>query len=331
MVCRRLDAFHIRLGDAGVKAQPETTRPDPAHADRLRRLATYASVAVGASLAAAKLTAWLITGSVTVLSSLLDSLVDVAASVIILISVHHALRPPDRSHRFGHGKAEPLGALAQAAFIAGSGLFVVFQAVDRLIDPEPLSATSVGIAVMLVSIAATAALVGFQRYVIRVTGSLAITADSLHYKGDLLINLAVIGTLVAIEATGQDWLDPLTAMAIAAYLLINAGLVGRDAFDLLMDRELPQCERDRIISVVRADRRVRGLHDLRTRSSGTTTFIELHLELEGSLTLNQAHDVADAVESALAAAFPGAAIIIHQEPAGLEDDRLDDAIARGRK
>ena len=293
-------------------------------------MATYASVAVGASLAMAKLSAWLITGSVTVLSSLLDSLVDVAASVIILISVHHALRPPDRSHRFGHGKAEPLGALAQAAFIAGSGLFVVFQAVDRLIDPEPLSATNVGIAVMLVSIAATTALVGFQRYVIRATNSLAIAADSLHYKGDLVINLAVIGTLLAYQATGMAWLDPLIAMAIAAYLLINAALVGRDAFDLLMDRELPQSDRDRIESVVRADRRVLGLHDLRTRSSGTMTFIELHLELEGALTLVQAHDVADAVEAALAEAYPSAAIIIHQEPAGLDDARLDDTIARGR-
>lgn len=301
------------------------------HADRLRRMATYASVAVGATLAIAKLAAWLVTGSVTVLSSLLDSMVDVAASVIILVSVHHALRPPDRAHRYGHGKAEPLGALAQAAFIAGSGLFVVFQAIDRLIEPEPLTAPAIGIAVMLVSIVATTALVLFQRYVIRATNSLAIAADSLHYKGDLLINLAVVGTLVAFQKTGIVWLDPLVAMAIAAYLLVNAALVGREAFDLLMDRELPQHDRDRIESVVLADRRVLGLHDLRTRSSGTTTFIELHLELDGALTLVEAHDVADDVEAVLAGVFPGAEIIIHQEPAGLDDKRLDDAIARGRR
>ncbi len=299
-------------------------------ADRLRRRATYASVAVGTSLAVAKLAAWLITGSVTILSSLLDSLVDVAASTITLVSVHHALRPPDRSHRFGHGKAEPLGALAQAAFIAGSGLFVVFQAVDRLIDPEPLRATAAGIAVMVVSIVATAGLVTYQRHVVRLTGSLAVAADSLHYKGDLLINLVVIATLVIFATTGIVWLDPLVAVAIAAYLLVNAVRVGREAFDLLMDRELPQSDRNHIKSVVLADSRVSDLHDLRTRSSGTTTFIELHLELDGELTLNDAHDIADAVESALSEAFPGAAIIIHQEPAGLQDDRLDDAIADGR-
>ncbi len=307
------------------------TRSDLSRADRLRRRATYASVAVGAVLAVAKLAAWLVTGSVTILSSLLDSFVDVAASAIILVSVHHALRPPDRSHRFGHGKAEPLGALAQAAFIAGSGLFVVFQAVDRLIDPEPLRSTAMGIAVMVMSIAGTAALVGYQRYVVRVTGSLAIAADSLHYKGDLLINLAVIATLAAYAQFGIVWLDPLIALAIAAYLLVNAVSVGRSAFDLLMDRELPEQDRERIEAVVRANERVRGLHDLRTRSSGTTAFIELHLELDGTLTLNEAHDIADAVETSLSEAFPGAAIIIHQEPAGLEDARLDDAIARGRR
>ena len=282
-------------------------------------------------LALAKLAAWLVTGSVTILSSLLDSFVDVAASAIVLVAVYHALRPPDRSHRFGHGKAEPLGALAQAGFIAGSGLFIMFQAADRLIDPEPLRATAVGIGVMLLSIVATAVLVAYQRHVVRVTGSLAVAADSLHYKGDLLINLAVIATLAAYAQTGVTWLDPLVALAIAAYLLVNAVIVGRKALDLLMDRELPQVDRERIEAVVRADDRVRGLHDLRTRSSGTTTFIELHLELDGALTLDEAHDIADAVETALSRAFPGAAIIIHQEPAGLQDDRLDDAIARGRR
>ncbi len=306
------------------------TLTETERADRLRRRATYASVAVGAGLAVAKLAAWLITGSVTILSSLLDSLVDAAASTITLVSVHHALRPPDRSHRFGHGKAEPLGALAQAAFIAGSGLFIVFQVVDRLIDPEPLRATAAGIAVMVVSIVATAGLVTYQRHVVRLTGSLAVAADSLHYKGDLLINLVVIATLVIFATTGIVWLDPLVAVAIAAYLLVNAVRVGREAFDLLMDRELPQSDRNHIKSVVLADSRVSDLHDLRTRSSGTTTFIELHLELDGELTLNDAHDIADAVESALSEAFPGAAIIIHQEPAGLQDDRLDDAIADGR-
>ena len=304
---------------------------DRARADRLRRLATHASVAIGLSLAGTKLAAWIVTDSVTVLSSLLDSSVDVVASVIILISVRQALRPPDRSHRFGHGKAEPLGALAQAAFIASSGLFLVFQAVDRLIDPAPVEAPAVGIAVMSFSIVATTGLVLLQRYVIRATGSLAIAADSLHYKGDLLTNLSVIATLVVFQLTGIVWIDPVVGIAIAAYLLINAVNVGRDAFHMLMDRELPQEDRDRIKAIDQADPRVEGLHELRTRSSGTNRFIELHLELDGSMTLDAAHDIADAVETALRQAFPDAAIIVHQEPAGLDDERLDHTIHRNRR
>lgn len=297
----------------------------------LKRLATNLSVAVGATLAAAKLAAWLITDSVAMLSSLLDSLVDVIASMITLLTVRHALRPPDRAHRFGHGKAEPLGALAQAAFIAGSGLFVVFQAINRLLNPQPITAAAVGVAVMALAIVLTLALVLFQRHVVRRTGSLAIGADRLHYTGDLLTNLAVIGTLLTYRYAGIGWLDPLVAIGIAGYLLINAAQIGRGALDALMDRELPSTDRDRIEAIVLAHDRVEGLHDLRTRSSGTTTFIALHMEVDGELTVNQAHDIADSVEAALRAAFPGAQVLVHQEPAGLDDERLDHAIRKGRR
>ncbi len=205
----------------------------------------------------------------------------------------------------------------------------MFQAIDRLIAPEPVTDTAIGYAVMGLSIVLTLGLVAFQRHVVRVTRSLAISADSLHYTGDLLTNLAVIVTLVATEATRWYWLDPAVALGIAGYLLWNAAAVGRDAYNVLMDRELPQPERDRIRAVVLADRRVRGMHDLRTRSSSTTQFIELHLELDGDLRLTECHAIADAVEAALRDAFPDAEIIVHQEPAGLQDERLDRRIAAG--
>jgi ferrous-iron efflux pump FieF len=298
---------------------------------RLRRQATNASVAVAAALAAAKLGVWLLTGSVVILSSLLDSLVDLFASLVTMASVRHAMRPPDRAHRFGHGKAEALGALAQSAFVGGSALFIVFQAIDRLVDPRPLEATSWGIAVMVASIVLTTLLVVFQRHVIRVTGSLAIGADSLHYRGDLMVNLAVIATLAAVEATGAVWVDAVVAIAIAGYLLWSAIAIARHSLDALMDRELPAEERQRIAEIVTRHAAVAGLHDLRTRSSGTTRFIELHLELDGAMTLNAAHDVTDAVEAALREAFPAAEVIVHQEPAGLDDERLDRRIAGGRR
>ncbi|MEQ8966438.1 MAG: cation diffusion facilitator family transporter [Azospirillaceae bacterium] len=295
---------------------------------RLRRAAALASVAVALTLSAAKLFAWLATGSVTILSSLLDSLVDLAASTLTLLAVTHAQRPPDRSHRYGHGKAEPLGALAQAAFILGSAAFLSFEAIARLAEPAPIAATGIGIAVMVGAIVLTLALVGFQLYVVRTTGSLAIDADSLHYRGDLAIAVGVILTLLVAER--YPWVDPVVAMAIAAYLLHSAWKIGRSSLDVLMDRELPQGDRARIKAIVLADDRVRGLHDLRTRSSGTQAFIELHLELDGALSLAVAHRIADDVEDALKAAFPGAEVAVHQEPAGLEDERLDDRIAEGR-
>lgn len=300
-------------------------------AARLRRQATTASVAVGTTLAVVKLGAWLITGSVTILSSLLDSLVDVAASLITFFTVRHALRPPDRSHRFGHGKAEALGAMAQGAFIVGSALFLVFEAIGRLIDPEPLTATNWGIATMVLAIALTGALVLFQRHVIKETGSLAVSADSLHYKGDLLVAVAVIGTLMVVTDDRFLWLDAVVGMGIAGYLVWNAWAIAGGALDVLMDKELPAEDRRRIREIVNAHARVEGMHDLRTRHSGVQPFIELHLELDGDLSLETAHEITDTVEHALKTAFPGAEVVLHQEPAGLEDERLDDLIRQGRE
>src|SRR6266576_2031781 len=157
-----------------------------APADRLRRLATYASVTVAA---------WLETGSVALLSSLVDSLLDAAASVVTLVAVRHAMSPADREHRFGHGKAEPLAVLGQSAFITGSAMLLLAEAVRRLLWPVPVENPPAGIGVMIFSIVLTIGLVLFQRYVLRRTGSIAITADELHYRGDLVLNLSVIAAL----------------------------------------------------------------------------------------------------------------------------------------
>jgi ferrous-iron efflux pump FieF len=299
---------------------------DQARRDRLLKLATTVSVSVASTLAVLKLAAWLVTGSAAILSSLLDSLVDVAASGILLISVRHALRPPDRSHRFGHGKAEPLGAIAQAAFVGGSALLLIFESAGRFITPTPIVEVPLGIAVMSISLVATVLLVVFQRSVARRTGSTAIEADRLNYIGDTATSVVVLAVLVIGQRPGWQWLDPAAAIGVALWLLVSAARIARRAVDHLMDRELPQEERVRIAAIVRADAEVAGLHDLRTRSAGGTRFIELHVEMEGGLTLWQAHTVCDRVEAALSAAFPDAEVILHQEPAGLDDERLDHRI-----
>ncbi|MCH9011510.1 MAG: cation diffusion facilitator family transporter [Proteobacteria bacterium] len=294
---------------------------EPAAAARLMRTATYASVAVAGTLIVVKLVAWRFTDSVSLLSTLIDSLLDAAASMINLLAVRYALMPADREHRFGHGKAEPLAALGQTAFIAGSAIFLVIEAGHRLFAPRPVLHVEVGIGVMILAIAVTFALTRFQAHVVRKTGSVAIKADSLHYVGDILVNAAVIVALLLASQFGWFIADPLFGIAIAGYILIIAWRIARGAFDMLMDRELPERERARIRRIVLEHPSVIDMHDLRTRASGRKTFIQVHIELDGDLSLYRAHDVADEVEASLRAAYPGAGVIIHQDPHGIDEER----------
>jgi ferrous-iron efflux pump FieF len=297
------------------------TTIDGAQQSRLMRRATYASVAVAAILIVAKTTAWAMTDSVSVLSSLVDSLLDAVASLINLLAVHHALTPADREHRFGHGKAEPIAGLAQAAFITGSALFLLLEAGHRLYAPLPVVQPEIGIGVMVLSIVLTLGLVLYQRHVVSSTGSVAISADSLHYRGDLLVNGSVIVSIVLAAWFGFQLADPLFAIAIGLYILWSAIRIGRMAFDLLMDRELADDERQRIRKIAMSHPEVRSLHDLRTRSAGPNIFIQFHLEMDAEISLRRAHEISDAVESEVMAAFPNSEVIIHQDPEGVEEPR----------
>lgn len=295
------------------------SRPEDGANARLMRLATYASVAVAAFLITIKLIAWLVTDSVSVLSSLVDSVLDAIASLINLAAVRHALTPADSEHRFGHGKAESIAGLGQAAFIAGSAAFLIFESVRRFITPQEISHGTVGIGVMVVSIVLTFLLVRYQMRVVRQTGSTAIGADSLHYRGDLLVNVAIIASLVLTTQFAMSWVDPAIAILIALYILYNAWLVARDALNALMDREFPDEDRQRILNIAMAHPQVKGAHDLRTRRSGVQPFIQIHLELDGAMTLHDAHIISDQVEAEIISAFPGAEVIIHQDPEGIAE------------
>jgi ferrous-iron efflux pump FieF len=286
---------------------------------RLLHLATNASVATAAILIAGKLVAWAMTGSVSVLASLVDSMMDVAASLINLFAVRYALMPADHEHRFGHGKAESLAGLAQTTFIAGSAVFLILQAFDRLLHPRPLEDVGIGVGVMVFAILATLALLIFQRHVIRVTGSTAIKADALHYTTDVLVNASII---IALLLSGFGWpgIDALFALGIAAYILYSAWHIGHEAFQLLMDRELPDEQRQRIRHAALAHDRVRGVHDLRTRRSGHDIFIQMHLVLDDELSLFDAHEIADEVEASIREIHPEADILIHKDPHSLEEN-----------
>ena len=283
-------------------------------AAKLLRLATLASVATALVLIVVKLAAFLMTDSISVLSTLIDSILDAAASMINLIAVRHALVPADREHRFGHGKAEPLAAVGQAIFISGSAVFLLIEASQRFFSPHQIANSEVGIAVMVFSIVATLALVTLQRHVVRRTGSLAISADRLHYVGDVLVNVAVILALVLAVQFGWRYVDPIFGIGIAAYILYNAWQIAGDAFDMLMDRELPDEERVKIRNVILEHDGVMGIHDLRTRASGPQIFIQCHIELDPNLSLLTAHAIADEVETRLRQVFPEAEVIVHQDP-----------------
>jgi ferrous-iron efflux pump FieF len=292
-------------------------------ADRLRRRATYASVAVALLLIAVKFAAWLQTGSVSLLASVIDSLLDVAASLVNLVAVRQAMMPADREHRFGHGKAEPLAVLGQSAFITGSAVWLLAEAARRLIDPQPLANPPLGIVVMVFSIIVTIVLVLYQRHVVHRTGSIAVSADELHYRSDVILNLSVIAALVLGALFGLRILDPLFGAAIGVWIIWSAVRLARLSLVQLMDRELPDEEREKIRAIAQSHPDVVAAHDLRTRVAGPTAFIQIHIEMDGDMSLIRAHEISDEVEASLRDAYPNAEIMIHQDPEGIEEPRAN--------
>ena len=296
-----------------------------AHTTKLNLWATYASVGVAAVLILVKIYAWILTDSVSLLSTLVDSLLDGAASLITLLAVRHALQPADDEHRFGHGKAEPLAGLAQSAFIVGSALFLIFQSIERIAHPTDILNPEIGYSVIVFSIAVTVGLVVFQRYVVRKSGSVAISADSLHYQTDVMINGSVLVSIFLASELGLTLADPIFAIGIALFISYTAWKIGVEALNILMDHELSDEDRRKIIEIACSKDGIEGVHDLRTRSSGTQVFIQMHLEMDGNMPLRLAHEIADEVELKVGAEYPNSEVIVHQDPdhvEGLERQRV---------
>lgn len=307
---------------------------EPAHApletwQTLRRRAAWVALGTALFLAGSKLAVGWLSGSVGVLSSLADSLADVAGSALTVWTVRLAHRPADEEHRYGHGRAEALSSLVQAAFVIASAVFILYLGARRLMEPEPLRYTGWAVGVMVLSLVLSLGVIAYQAWTLARVDSLAIEADSLHYKGDALSNLAVIVGIAVAGRGGLAWMDPAVGAGVALYLLAVAVSIFRRSADQLMDAELPEADRARIARIVESDPDVAGQHDLRTRSLGVAPHIELHLELDGGLSLAAAHDITDRVEAALKEAFQGAEVTIHMEPEGLEDERLDDRVSGG--
>ena len=281
--------------------------------ETLLPLATYASVATAILLVSLKTWAWLASGSVSLLASLVDSLTDSMASIVNLFAVRLALRPADDNHPFGHGKAESLSALAQSAFIGGSAVFLLLNAVERLLHPQPLQQTTLGIAVMLVSLLLTLALVLFQRWVLRRAQSQAVSADSLHYVTDFASNIVVLVALV-LAAWGWQRADAVLALLLGGWIFWSAAKIAIEAVNTLMDKALSPADIARIEAAALAVPGVLGIHDLRTRLSGARHFIQMHIDLDARLNIVEAHDIVMAVAAQIRALFEEAEVIVHQDP-----------------
>ncbi len=288
----------------------------PAVTGVLTRRVTTLSVATAVVLVAAKTAAWLASGSVALLASLADSGLDLLASLITLYAVRYAVAPPDAEHRFGHGKAEAFASLMQAGLVFASAALIGREAIAGLLNPQPIDASGWAIAVMAPSVVLTFGLISVQSWVLKRTRSVAVTGDRAHYAADLISNLAAMAGIAGASLLGLHWLDAAAGLLVAVWLLWGAIGVFREAGNQLMDHELPEEDRARIIALMTQDPRIQDVHQLRTRASGPYIHIQMHADLDPDSTLAEAHAAVVAAENRVLAAFPAADIIIHPDPHG---------------
>jgi ferrous-iron efflux pump FieF len=307
---------------------PKLVPPNPA----LRRRASAIVLGFSLILIVAKVWGWLLTGSVALLTSAADALVDTLAALATFVGVRYAHRPADFDHRFGHGKGEALAAFTQAVLLGTAGIVFGAESIWRLIFPEPLTELGVGLAIAGGSLVASGFLAAMQTWVLRRTGSTAIAADRLHYLTDVVVNLAVLTAFAVTWLTGWLRVDPVFALIVGGYMIRNAFKIGGNASVQLLDRELASEQRELIEATALACAGVHAMHDLRTRNAGDRVFVEFHLEVDGATSVHDGHDIVDAAEHAVAALFPaGSEVIGHLEPAGIVDERLDDRVQHPRR
>ncbi|ANF61391.1 divalent metal cation transporter FieF [[Haemophilus] ducreyi] len=288
---------------------------------KLVKRAANVAIIVACSLILIKTFAWWKTGSISILASMTDSMVDLFASMTNILVLRFALQPADKTHTFGHGKAESLVAIAQSAFITGTAVFLLLQGIHNLNNPVLIEDSQLGVIVSIISIVFTAALVFYQKKVVSITQSPAIQADSLHYQTDLFMNAAILVAML-LNIYGFIYADAIFAIGIALYISINAFKMFWEAVQVLLDKALPEEDINQILTIVANQPQIIGIHDLLTRQAGAVRFIQLHLELEDHLSLLEAHTITDNLEQKILAAFSLSEVIIHQEPTSIVQQEL---------
>lgn len=285
------------------------------------RVAAFAATATALLLVALKIYAWLATDASSMLASATDSMLDLFASLMNVVIIHYALAPADDKHKFGHGKAESLAGLVQAAFVSGSALLLILHGFDRILNPQLVVQTEIGIAVTVIAIVMTLLLVLLQRFVIAKTRSVAISADALHYQSDLLLNFGVLAALILSTGYSQ-YADGIFTCAVGVFLLSGALKIIYLSVHNLMDHELSDEEISEITAIVLAHKATLGVHELRTRQSGPQRFIQFHLELDDRLSLLAAHSIGEAIEKEIEGKFSPCEVFIHHDPSSVVQHEL---------
>ena len=288
------------------------------HYSRLIKCVSVLAVIVASVVLGLKIVAFVFTESLAILASLIDSTLDVSVSVMNLLAIKYSLEPPDDRHRFGHEKIEDLAIFAQSIFFFGSGVFTIISALQHLVLGVVIQDQLLGSAIMLLSIVITLLLIIMQSYVIRITDSHIIKADKLHYTTDLFTNIAVV--IGVYFSTDYPVIDIILGTAIALYIIYGAYQLFTDCTKRLIDEEFDESARQKIIDIIKTCQEVKGLHDLKTRKAGNKPFIQFHLELNGSISLLESHNISDNISNMLAKEFTGAEIIIHQDPEGIDEE-----------
>ncbi len=274
-------------------------------------LAGIFSVTLATFLVLLKLYAWVITDSLSLFSSLLDSSFDVAVSIINLLAIRYALKPADDEHPYGHESIEDIVGLLQGAFIIGSACFIFYEALQRFFKPVTVSDNTLGIIIMIISVILSIILVIYQRLIISKTHSKVVEADSVHYLSDILSGLLVIISLTFSQKLGFGYIDSIFAIIISLYISFSAFKIARRSYDNLMNKEISVEDKNRIVEIIKSNNKIFGFHNLKTRYSGSKIFIQFDIELEGSITLKAAHDISDEITHAILWEYPNTEIIIH--------------------
>ncbi|MFH0798737.1 MAG: cation diffusion facilitator family transporter [Pseudomonadota bacterium] len=280
----------------------------------VKKRAVWTAIFVALSLAAIKSAVGFLTMSMAVLSSALDSLMDVFSMSINLAAVHTAEKPADEAHQFGHGKAEAIAGLFQAIFIAASATFLIVQAFHRMIDGYRLNDEMVGVVVMCMAIIASVFLVRVLKRASSETESSAIEASALNFGADIWTNIGVLVALGLERFAAVKNADPIISILISLYIAISAIRIGHDSIAQLMDKTLPAEALAAIDSCINGKPLVCGYHRLRTRRVGGEKYIEFHLEVDSDTTFESAHAITEAIIADIQRKIPGAHVTVHSDP-----------------